>query len=65
MKATKKASTRKITPVASSRQSRKAFVRHLEQASEVVQKWPRWKQQLLGVLSSESADAPQSIARPR
>lgn len=27
---------------------REAFVKHLEQASSVVQTWPVWKQQLLG-----------------
>jgi hypothetical protein len=27
-----------------------AFLRHLEKASSVVQKWPAWKQQVLGGL---------------
>ena len=35
-------------PEKSSRKGRDAFIKHFERASEIVSRWPEWKQELLG-----------------
>lgn len=37
-----------------------AFRQHLERASEIVQNWPPWKQEILGRAPSQPAGRPSS-----
>ncbi len=34
----------------------KEFIEHLERASKIVQKWPLWKQEILGGMASVQRD---------
>lgn len=42
-----------------------AFVKHLEHASEVVQGWPKWKQEILGGTPSHPSNKTSSGSMER